>query len=94
LARELRVPTETLAVELSDGRAILVPISWYPRLSHATSEERKDWRLIGDGCGIRWPALDDDISIENLLNGQAFGESQKSLEAWLNGRRQPDGNPG
>jgi DNA-binding CsgD family transcriptional regulator len=93
VATVVTVTTETLAVELTDGRAISVPIAWYPRLSHATSEEREDWRLIADGRGIRWPALDEDISIESLLNGKASGESQKSLETWLNRRKEEDVNP-
>jgi hypothetical protein len=57
-----------------------------PRLSHGTAEERKHWRLIGQGIGINWPDLDEDISVENLLRGQASGESQKSLKRWLEAR--------
>jgi len=63
-----------------------VPVAWYPRLSHGTSQERDDWRLIGNGRGINWPALDEDISVENLLAGQPSGESQTSFKRWLDQR--------
>ncbi len=77
---------DSLAVELSDGRSISVPLAWYPRLFHGTSEERADWRVVGRGDGVHWPALDEDISVENLLAGQPSGESQKSLKRWMEGR--------
>jgi Protein of unknown function (DUF2442) len=75
-----------LSVDLSDGRTISVPLAWYPRLSHGTSEERNKWRLIAGGRGIHWPDLDEDISVENLLGGKASGESQASLKKWLESR--------
>ncbi|MBT6158295.1 MAG: DUF2442 domain-containing protein [Planctomycetaceae bacterium] len=74
-ATRVRISDETLSVDLSDGRAISVPIAWYPRLSHGTAEERDHWRLIGNGHGINWPHLDEDISVENLLTGQPSAES-------------------
>ena len=80
------VTDDTLSVDLSDGRTISVPIAWYPRLSHATNEERDQWRLIGNGRGIHWPDLDEDISVENLLKGQPSGESQTSFKRWLDQR--------
>jgi len=80
------VTDDTLSVDLSDGRTISVPIAWYPRLSHATKEERDQWRLIGNGRGIHWPDLDEDISVENLLKGQPSGESQTSFKRWLDQR--------
>lgn len=75
-----------LTVELSDGRSISLPLAWFPRLMHGTSEERSNWRLIGQGAGIHWPALDEDVSVENLLAGRASGESQRSLKRWLSQR--------
>jgi len=60
------VTDDSLTVEFHDGRSTSVPLAWYPRLSHGTSEERNNWRLIGNGEGIHWPYLDEDISIENL----------------------------
>ena len=80
------VSDETLSVELSDGRALTVPIGWYPRLAHATEEERTSWILIDDGEGIRWPRLDEDISAQGLLLGRASQESQTSLKRWLDAR--------
>lgn len=84
--QHVAVTEETLTVELSDGRTIVVPLAWYPRLVHATPEERSDWRLIGNGEGIHWPQLDEDISGENIILGQPSGESQRSLTRWLERR--------
>lgn len=86
-ARTVRVSDDTLSVELTDGRAISVPVAWYPRLSHGTAEERNHWRLIGGGQGIHWPDLDEDVSVENLLAGRPSAESQTSLKRWLDQRR-------
>jgi hypothetical protein len=85
-AMEVRVTDDTLTVELADGRTLAVPLAWYPRLWHGTPEERRNWRLIGDGVGIHWPDLDEDISIEGLLLGRRSGENQSSLQKWLNTR--------
>ncbi|HWX41488.1 MAG TPA: DUF2442 domain-containing protein [Blastocatellia bacterium] len=82
-ALNLAVSDDTLAVDLADGRTISVPLLWYPRLVHATEQERNNWRFVGDNEGIHWPDLDEDISIENLLEGKASGESQNSLRRWL-----------
>ena len=94
LAIELEIPNavdvsvtdDTLSVELSDGRTIAVPILWYPRLSHATPQERQNWRLIGRGHGVHWEELDEDISVEGLLSGKPSGESQSSFKKWLEQR--------
>ncbi|MEJ7873046.1 MAG: DUF2442 domain-containing protein [Rubrobacteraceae bacterium] len=82
-AEAVTVTEDTLSVELSDGRSISAPLAWYPRLLHGTLEERSTWRLVGQGTGIHWPALDEDVSVQNLLSGQASGESQRSLKRWL-----------
>ncbi len=95
LAVELEIPNavdvavsdDTLSVELSDGRTISVPLSWYPRLTHATQEERANWRIIGRGHGIHWEDIDEDISIAGLLAGRPSGESQSSFKKWLGNRR-------
>jgi hypothetical protein len=81
------VTSDTLTVDLRDGRSISVPLEWYPRLVHGTSEECSNWRLIGRGEGIHWEDLDEDISIEGLLSGTPSGESQVSLKKWLNLRK-------
>lgn len=86
-AEEVFVTEDALTAELEDGRTISVPIVWYPRLSYATQKERENWCMIGKGSGIRWPDLDEDISIENMLVGSPSGESQKSLQRWLDRRR-------
>jgi hypothetical protein len=85
-AQNVKVTDEALIVDLSDGRTVSVPLAWFPRLLHGTPEERNKWRLIGDGEGIHWPALDEDISVENLILGKPSGESQKSFKKWLEAR--------
>lgn len=85
-AQNVIVTDDTLTVDLDDGRTIAVPLAWYPRLLHGTSEERNNWRFIGDKEGIHWTDLDEDISVENLLSGKASGESQSSFKRWLEKR--------
>jgi hypothetical protein len=58
-----------LVVDLEDGRSISVPLTWYPRLLHATQKERDDWQVAGGGFGIHWPSIDEDLSVEGLLRG-------------------------
>ncbi len=58
---------DMLHVRLVDGREVGVPVSWFPRLENASLSERKNWRLIGDGIGIHWEDLDEDLSIQALL---------------------------
>ena len=89
LAISVGVSSDALSVDLSDGRSVSVPLAWYPRLFHGTAEERAEWRLIGEGHGIHWPALDEDISVAGLLEGRPSGESPRSLEKWLAGRSAP-----
>ena len=86
-AIDVKVTKDTLTVELSDGRTISVPLQWYPRLVYATPEERKNWRLIGNGEGIHWEDLDEDISVEGLIAGRPSGESQESFKKWLEKRK-------
>ena len=93
LDSSVEISEDTLCVELADSRTIAVPLAWYPRLAHATSEERTSWRLIGNGLGIHWPAIDEDISIANLLAGQPSTESPTSLKKWLAGRAEQVANP-
>lgn len=85
-AQDVKVTRDSLKVDLSDGRTILVPLTWYPRLLHATAKERENWRLIGRGRGIHWEDIDEDISVEGLLAGHPSGESQRSLKKWLEKR--------
>lgn len=80
------VSDDTLTVDLSDGRTLSVPLGWYPRLLYGSAAERQRWQLIGQGVGIHWPELDEDISVEGLLAGRPSGESQRSLKRWLESR--------
>jgi uncharacterized protein DUF2442 len=84
-----RGETRQYSVDLGDGRSILVPTAWFPRQIHATPEEKRNWRLIGKGEGIHWEDLDEDISIEGLLEGRPSGESQISFKKWLEKRAGP-----
>jgi hypothetical protein len=70
IAQSLSVTDDALVVDLTDGRTITVPLVWFPRLLHGTPDERTNWRLIGNGGGIHWPGLDEDISVESLLAGR------------------------
>ena len=73
-----------LTVTLADGRVISTPLDWYPRLAHGTAAERSQWEFIGQGSGIHWPLLDEDISIEGLIAGRKSGEGAASLKRWFN----------
>jgi hypothetical protein len=85
-AVRVHVTDDTLAVDLDDSRTISVPIGWYPRLAHATPEERNNYRLVGKGIGIHWPDLDEDIGVEGLLLGKKSSESAESFQRWLQSR--------
>lgn len=82
-AVSVEVNDESIIVNLSDGRTVSVPIEWFPRLMQASKEERDAWNLIGNGEGIRWDALDEDLSVEALVRGVPSRESQESLRKWL-----------
>lgn len=86
-AVDVIVTDDTIMVELSDGRGVSVPLAWYPRLVHAEQAERDNWRLIGQGEGIHWEAIDEDLSVEGLLAGRPSRESQRSFGRWLSGRQ-------
>lgn len=59
---------DSFRVRLVDGREIIVPLEWFPALRDATPEQRRQWRLIGQGVGIHWEDLDEDLSVEGLLS--------------------------
>ncbi len=67
--KNVHVTADALSVDLLDGRTIAVPLAWYPRLLHATSTQRKNWRIAGAGYSIHWPDIDEDLSTEGLLRG-------------------------
>jgi len=85
-AEGITVTEDTLSIDLSDGRTISVPLTWFPRLLYARPEKRNNWRLIGKGHGIHWEDIDEDISVEGLLAGKPSGESQDSFKKWLETR--------
>ena len=60
---------DTVSVDLADGRTIVVPLAWYPRLLDATAAQRQNWQVSGAGYGIHWPDIDEDLSTEGLLRG-------------------------
>ena len=90
-ATNLMVTEEALTAKLADGRVISVPLAWYPRLVHATQEERDNWELFGDGLYIHWPDLDEDLTVEGLLAGWPSRENQWSLNQWLEAKREGRG---
>ena len=69
LARDIEIRDDELQVSLSDGRRVCVPLVWFPRLLEASSEQRENWELLGDGEGIRWPEIDEDLSVAGFLAG-------------------------
>jgi len=90
-ARSIRLTDDALAVDLVDGRTVIVPLIWFPRLWHATPEERGQFEVFGDGAYIHWPGVDEDLTVAGLLAGRRSGESLKSLKKWLESRGQHAG---
>ena len=82
----LRVSDDALALDLADGRVISAPLVWYPRLLHGNALERGRWEIIGDGEGVHWPLLDEDLSVESILAGRRSAEGTRSLQQWLTAR--------
>jgi hypothetical protein len=86
-AKSVKVSDEGLAVDLVDGRTIMVPLGWFPRLWHGTPQERSHFEIFGDGAYIHWPDLDEDLTVAGLVAGQRSGESPQSLKKWLDSRK-------
>ena len=86
-AESVQFSDDSMTVRLDDGRALSIPLAWYPRLLHGSPAERARFELIGDGEGIHWPDLDEDISVEGLLAGRRSAENAASLAKWLEGRK-------
>jgi hypothetical protein len=86
-ARSVKVTGQTLTVGLSDGRTIMVPLDWFPRLAHGTPRERSHFEIFGDGAHLHWPDLDEDLTVEGLLAGRRSGESPSSFRKWLDARK-------
>lgn len=79
--KDVRVTDDSLSVDLLDGRTIIVPLAWYPRLLHATPAQRANWRSAGGGFGIHWPEIDEDISTAGLLRGAPAPRGRSSAAA-------------
>ena len=69
-AKEVTSTQDELSVLLADGRRVSVPLAWVPRLLHASREHRSNYEILGEGQGISWPDLDEDLSVAGLLKGQ------------------------
>ncbi len=82
-AQAITLTDDSLAIDLTDGRTIIAPLAWYPRLWHGTPAERQNFEIIGDGTMIHWPDLDEDLSVAGILGGRRSGESPASLKKWL-----------
>lgn len=70
LATKVKFEDDLMTVHLNDGRILSVPLAWYPRLVFAKKEDLDNWRFIGGGEGINWPALDEDLSVSGMLRGR------------------------
>ena len=76
-AIDVAADDDSLTVDLADGRRVTVPLAWFPRLLHASPDQRRNWRLIGEGQGIHWPDIDEDLSVSGLLRGTVVAEATK-----------------
>ena len=86
-ARTVAVSETTLTAVLADGRTIVVPVEWYPRLAYATPEERGHWRIFGDGLFINFPDLDEDLRVGGLLEGKRSLEGPETFNMWLEAKK-------
>ena len=91
LATNLRFTDEVLIVDLADGRTVTVSLSLYPRLVHATKQERENWEMLFDGEGFHWPDLDEDLSVYAFVNGLPSAESNRSFQRWLKAKQEGRG---
>jgi hypothetical protein len=82
-----RLNEEALTVDLVDGRTIIVPLAWFPRLWHGTPQERHHFEFVADGAYIHWPDLDEDLTVAGLLAGRRSRETPESLSKWLASRK-------
>lgn len=85
-ARAAHVGESSLLLDLADGRSLSVPLAWYPRLLAGSAAERAHLEFIGEGEGIHWPDLDEDLSVESVLAGRPSAESLESFRRWLSAR--------
>ena len=67
--KNIELTEEKICVDLMDGRTIIVPLAWYPRLLNAKPEQRAKWEICGGGYGLHWEEIDEDLSTEGMLRG-------------------------
>ena len=67
--KEVSVTDDLITFHLVDGRVISVPLAWSWRLSDATPAQRNNYEIIGDGHGVHWPDIDEDLSVEGMFHG-------------------------
>mgnify|MGYP001546050967 FL=1 len=72
LAEAIDFTADELIVSLVDGSKVSVPLTWYPRLAVAVDKQRARWELLGDGQGIHWPDIDEDLSVSGILKGAHY----------------------
>lgn len=84
--RKLDFHERHMSVYLSDGRVLVVPLNWYPRLQYARPHELLNYEIFAEGEAIAWPDLDEHIGLDGLLEGRRSGESDASLAKWRSGR--------
>ncbi|MDQ5857018.1 MAG: DUF2442 domain-containing protein [Acidobacteriota bacterium] len=76
-AQDVDVTEDELTVSLADGRRVSVPLAWFPRLLHASPAQRSNWQLLGDGVGIHWPDVDEDLSVAGILRGSPAPSTER-----------------
>lgn len=91
-AQSATVDGEALSVDLIDGRTVIVPLVWFPRLWHGSNKDRSNFEIFGDGGYIHWPDLDEDLTVAGLLAGRRSGESAESLRKWLTAHKKQKGS--
>jgi len=87
LIQNVRITGEEIIVQLADGRTVSVPLAWSWRLSEATAAQRANWRLIGNGQGVHWPDIDEDLSAEGFLHGAPSYRASSPAEHKERGRK-------
>jgi hypothetical protein len=85
-AQGVQIQDDSLVVHLVDGRTIIIPLAWYPRLWYGRLDERQHFEILGDGAYVHWPDLDEDLSIDGIVAGHHSGECADSLKRWLSSR--------
>ena len=90
LATEVETSDDELVVSLADGRRISVPLAWFPRLLNASADERAQFRLIGQGEGIHWPRIDEDVSVNGLLRGSSVRPVRQVQNTFATGYRRAE----